>query len=166
VVLRTRGLIITLCVVAAFGALFLFAGEFGDVSGGVRAVLAVIIVALVGGITRLLQVGVHLEPDGIVIRDLTSTERLRRAEVLGLAAQPVGANRFRRVAVVCTDGRVLPAVWAIARATNMQWAGQVAWAASGFGPTQPQVEPKLAEVGRLAAAEPLPVATSDPGLTP
>jgi hypothetical protein len=167
VVLRTRGLIITLCVVAGLGGLILFAGEFGSgVSAGVRAVVAVVIVALIGGIVRLLFVGLRLEPDGIVIRDLTSTERLRRAEVLGLAAQPIARNRLRRVVVVCADGRVLPAVWVIARATNQQWAGQVSWAASGFGPTQPQAEAKLAEIGRLAVAEPLPVATPDPGLTP
>jgi hypothetical protein len=167
VVLRTRGLIVTLFVVAGIAALIaLAAAASSEASPGARAIGAIIIVAIGVGAVRLSLVGLRLEADTVVIRDLTSTERLRRADVLGLALQPVGANRFRRVAVVCNDGRVVPAVWTIARAMNTQWAGQVVWAASGFGPTQSQVEPKLTEAGRLATAGPPPVATPDPGLTP
>jgi hypothetical protein len=171
VVLRARGLIATVCAVAGVGALIALGTIVGHgVHPGVRAIGAVILIALIAGVARLTQAGLRLDANEVVIRDLTSTDRLSRAEVLGLATQPVGLGRFRRIAVVCTDGRVLPAVWTISSASNSEWAGQVAWAAAGFGPTQVEVGPKLADVSRLApdrvpAGQP-PVVTPDPGLTP
>jgi hypothetical protein len=161
------------CAVAGIGALIALGAVVGSgVQAGVRAVGAVILVALVVGVSRLIRAGLRLEANAVVIRDLARTEQLTRAEVLGLAAQPVCFGHFRRIAVVCADGRVLPAVWTLARATNLEWTGHMGWAAAGFGPTQDQVAPKLADVGRLAptgqAMLPgqLPVATPDPGLTP
>jgi hypothetical protein len=166
VVIRAQGLVATLCV---FGGVLALIGLAGAVSSGPasgRAVLVVIGVAAVVGVVRIARSGLRLEPYDVTVRGVTTTDRLGRAEVLGLAIQPIGPGRFRRLVVVCADGRVVPAVWTVGRADDPGWLNRAASAAYGFGPTQPEVADKLRATGRLAAAEPMPVALPDPGLTP
>jgi hypothetical protein len=165
VVVRTQGLIIGLCVAAGAFALFALAGIAAPGPGGGRAVLAVIGAGLTLGAVRIGMAGLRLEAEQTTIRGLVSTERLARADVLGLAIQPVW-RRFQRIAVVCTDGRVIPATWTIAGRSDTEWQRRAVWAASGFGPTQVEVSAKLADVARLVDAQPFPVASPDPGLTP
>jgi membrane protease YdiL (CAAX protease family) len=138
--------------------------EHGPASG--RAVAGVIGLAALATAVRLSQAGLRLDPDAITIRGLTTTDRLTRAEVLGLAIQPALGGRSRRLAVVCADGRVVPAVWTIGGNGDPGWA-QRAWRASyGFGPTQADVGPTLTRGARLVGTEGLPVVSPDPGLTP
>jgi membrane protease YdiL (CAAX protease family) len=166
VVVRAKGLVVTACVVCGVVAIFGLAGTSSSGPAGGRAIAgAVGVVALAAGL-RLTQAGLRLESQGLVIRGLTTTDRLTRAEVLGLAAQPVLGGRFQRLAVVCTDGRVVPAVWTAGSAGDQGWVTHGAWAASGFGSTQLEVTPTLTRAGRLVADGPLPVASPDPGLTP
>jgi membrane protease YdiL (CAAX protease family) len=54
----------------------------------------------------------------------------------------------------------------MARPENSNWHQQAAWAAAGFGPTQPAVERALSAHDRLASGGLLPVVTKAPGLTP
>jgi hypothetical protein len=166
VLVRAKGLVVTLCVLSGFLGLIGLAGIGSDGPASGRAVSGVIGIAALLCCGRLSMCGLRLEARSLTIRGLTTTDRLGRAEVLGLAIQSTAAGRLRRIAVVCTDGRVAPAVWTVARAVDAQWATRAAWAASGFGPTQPQVQDTLAEHGRLAGVELLPIATPDPGLSP
>jgi membrane protease YdiL (CAAX protease family) len=93
------------------------------------------------------------------------TQRLSRGEVLGLAVEPILRGRLRRIVVVCSDGRVIPASWTLSRPANDVWLGRVAWAAQGFGATQSGVEATLASGDRLQSPGLPPTATRDPGLT-
>jgi hypothetical protein len=168
VLIRARGLVIGLCIVAGFVALITLAATASPGPGGARAVAGVGGVALAAGVVRLTSVGLRLEPQQVVVRDLLATYRLPRAEVLGLALQPAPSTRlrYRRIAVVCTDGRVIPAAWTIASTSDVDWAHRAAWAGAGFGPTQAEVAPRLEAEQRLTTTEALPVASPDPGLTP
>lgn len=164
--LRAKGLVVTLCVLSGFVALIglLAIAASGPASG--RAVAGVIGVGGLVMCVRVAQSGLRLDPLAVTVRGLTTTDRLTRAEVLGLAVQPIVGGRLRRIAVVCADGRVVPAVWTVGRATDVEWSKRAAWAASGFGPTQLQVPERLTGIGRLAGTEVLPVASPDPELSP
>jgi membrane protease YdiL (CAAX protease family) len=166
VVLRAKGLVAALWLGYGFLAIVGVgaSASHGPASG--RAVGGVIGLAAAAGFVRMLRVGLRLDPTEVVIRSLTTTVRLTRAEVLGLAMQPVMRGRCRRLAVVCVDGRVVPAEWTVSGANNLEWTSHGAWAAAGFGPTQEQVAPTLAAARRLVAVDALPVATAEPGLTP
>jgi membrane protease YdiL (CAAX protease family) len=167
VVLRAKGLIVTVCVLSGVVALFGLAGT-ADSKGAAsaRAIAGVVgLVALIACV-RVSQAGLRLEPHDITIRGLTTTDRLTRAEVLGIAMQPMLWGRCRRLVVVCADGRAVPAVWTITTEGDEAWVRNGAWAAGGFGPTQADVAPTLARVGRLDGTAVLPIATPDPGLTP
>lgn len=164
-VLRARGLIVALCVVGGIITLFAFGSLAAPGPGSGRAVIAVIGAFVAAGTVRIGVAGLSLQPDEITIRDLLATYRFRRVEVLGLAIQPAWFG-FRRVAVVCADGRVVAASWTIAGSNDLEWTRRIKWAAAGFGPTQTQVAPKLHAIGRLAADQPMPVASPDPDLTP
>jgi membrane protease YdiL (CAAX protease family) len=167
VVIRAKGLVVGFCVVAGLVALTgLLASAGGGQTGGERALDIVVGLAALALCIRATQVGVRLEPLAVTVRGLTTTARLTRAEVLGLAAQPVAWGRFRRVAVICADGRVVPAVWTVTRASDAEWARRTAWAAHGFGPTQPQVAETLSGIGRLVGDETPPVVSEDPVLSP
>jgi membrane protease YdiL (CAAX protease family) len=167
VVVRAKGLIVTICVVTGFLA---FAGLIAIAGSGQnaqhRALDGVVGVAFLLLCVRTAMTGLRLEPMTMTVRGLTTTDRLTRAEVLGLAIQPIVRGRFRRIAVVCADGRVVPAVWTVGRATNPAWQLQAGTAASGFGSTQLQVADALTAVDRLAGVEQLPVVTTDPELSP
>jgi hypothetical protein len=173
VVIRAKGLILTLSVVGGVIGLFALGAIGGSGPAGSRAVAAVIGVGLIVGAVRIARCGLRLEPYDVTVQGLTSTDRFSRAEVLGLATQPVGLGRFRRLVVVCADGRVVPAVWTVGRTDDQEWLNRAVAAAYGFGPTQPEVAEKLRATGRLAAAgpmpeaaRPMPEAMPDPGLTP
>jgi membrane protease YdiL (CAAX protease family) len=167
VVLRAKLLIIGCAVLAGVAALsgLLGTGAQGATASG-RAISGVVGLVALAVALRLTTVGLRLDPGLVTIRGLTTTDRIQRVDVQGLAQQPVGCHRFTRLAVVTVDGRVIPAVWTIARASDDGWVRRGAWAAYGFGPTQPQVASVLNGVGRLAATDVLPTATPDPGLTP
>jgi hypothetical protein len=165
VVLRARGLIIALCVVGGLIALFAFGSLAAPGPGSGRAVAAVLGAYVAAGSARIAMAGLSLEPDGVMVRDVLATHRFTRAEVLGLAIQPIRFG-FRRIAVVCADGRVVPASWTIAGRNDLEWNRRVAWAAAGFGPTQPQVAAKLREVGRLVGDESFPIVSANPELSP
>lgn len=164
--LRAQGLVVTLSVMAGVLAAFVLLGTAASQPGGARAVEVVVGVALAAGSARLARCELRLEPHLVVVRNVLSTEEFGRADVLGLAVQPVGRGRFRRAAVVCTDGRVVAAPWTIGRRNDSAWLSRVAWAAYGFGPTQNDVAPQLHERDRLLRVDQLPVASPDPGLTP
>jgi membrane protease YdiL (CAAX protease family) len=166
VVLRARGLLVTVCVLTGLLAVFGLLGTTAKAPASSRAFVGVIAVVALVVCVRLSQAGLRLDPHEVTIRGLTTTDRLRRAEVLGLAMQPMVWGRCRRLVVVCEDGRVVPAVWTIATAGDEPWARGGARAAVGFGPTQAEVAPTLTRVGRLAGTDALPVATPDAGLTP
>jgi hypothetical protein len=166
VVLRTRWLVITLSVLAGLVGFFALIGIAAPQPGGGRAVEAVVGVAAVAATVRLARSGLCLEPNRVVIRDVRWTTEFARADVLGLAIQPVLGGRYRRLAVVLTSGRVVAAPWTMSRAADLDWANRAAWAAYGFGPTQIDVAGRLHEHERLDRVEQLPIATPDPGLTP
>jgi membrane protease YdiL (CAAX protease family) len=165
VVVRAKGLVVSVCVASGLLALIGLAGTTNGPAGN-RAVAGVVGLVGLAICVRLTQAGLRLDPYDITIRGLTTTVRLKRVEVLGLAAQPVAGGRWRRLAVVCSDGRVVPAVWTIGGALDATWERDGAWAAYGFGATQAEVAPTLARSRRLAGTGALPVATPDPGLTP
>jgi uncharacterized protein len=164
--MRAKGLIVAASIVSGLVAFFGLAGSLEHGPAGGRAVAGLIGVALLAVCIRLPQVGLRLDSNLVTITGLTTTDRLPRSEVLGLAIQPTFGGRLRRLAVVCSDGRVLSAVWTIGTAGDGEWARQGAWAAYGFGPTQPDVASTLTRLGRLSSIEVLPVVTPDPGLTP
>jgi hypothetical protein len=166
VLIRAKGLVITVSVLSAFAALIGLAGALSSGPASGRAIAIVIALAAIATVVRVAQTGLNLEPLGVTVRGLTTTDRLTRPEVLGLAIQPIARGRFRRIAVVCADGRVVPAVWTVARATDLAWAQHAAWAANGFGPTQLQVAETLTSRGRLAGTDLLPIVTADPELSP
>lgn len=150
-------------LLAAF-ALFGSAGP--DQAIGVRVGAIIVGLVAVTACVRIARAGLFLKPYCVTIRSLTTTERFPRADVLGLGVEPVGRGRLRRLVVVRADGRVTPAPWTLGRLTDAGWAREAAWAAYGFGPTQPAVATALQEQGRAAGTEVLPVVTPDPGLTP
>jgi hypothetical protein len=168
VLLRAQGFVVTACVGCGFLALFGLGGTAGSAPAGPRAISGVIGLVAIIAAARLRSVGLRLEPQQVVIRDLLATYHLSRAEVQGLALQsaPFTRLRYRRIAVVCTDGRVIPAAWTLANASDPDWVHRAGWAASGFGPTQAEVAPSLDSKHRLLAVEALPIASPDPGLTP
>lgn len=167
-VLRANGLIAALCVglgLVVLGGAAVTAAP--NSAGGARAIAAVVAVYALFLLVRLSQSGLRLEPDSVTVNGVNSKDRMTRAEVLGLAAQPVVFGRLRRLAVVCADGRVVPAVWTVTRArSSADWMRHAAWVAGGFGPTQLDVVPTLASLGRLENNDVLPVATAEPGLSP
>ena len=165
-VLRAQGLIIGICVVSGLVGLIALAGAITPGPAGGRAVAGLIGVAGLAVCVRLALTGLRLEPYTVTIRGLTTTDRIPRADVLGLAIQPVAWGRLRRLAVVCADGRVVPAAWTVAGNEDAQWAGRATWAGAGFGPTQVEVSPTVGRLGRLVADGPLPIVSPDPGLTP
>jgi hypothetical protein len=166
VLVRTRSLTVGLAALAGILTLIALGAAIGSGPAGGRAVGGVIAAVAIAAATRLTMVGVRLEPYQVVVRDLLATYRLDRTDVLGLAIEPVCFGRFRRLDVVCAEGRVVPAVWTIASAGDVEWARRAGWVASGFGPTQLQVEERLRRSDRLAGMDALPVALPDPGLTP
>jgi membrane protease YdiL (CAAX protease family) len=167
VVVRAKGLTVGLCIVSGVIGLIALLGTASNGAPSNRAILGVVGVTLIAICVRLTQTGLLLEANAVTIRGLTTTDRLTRAEVLGLAFQPIARGRLRRIAVVCADGRVVPAVWTVGSGTDLAWANKAAWAAYGFGPTQAEVAPTLTRHNRLATAlDALPVASPDPGLTP
>ena len=105
--LRANGLIVTLCVASGFFGFIalLLIGAPGPAQG--RWTFAVAGAVLVATCARLARAGLRLEPDAVTIRGLTTTDRLGRAEVLGLATQPFFFGWLRRLVVVCADGRVV-----------------------------------------------------------
>jgi uncharacterized protein len=166
VVLRAKGLIVPLCIVAGVIGFVALLATAGNGAPSARATAGLIGITLIAICLRLPRAGLSLEAYAVTIRGLTTTDRLTRGEVLGLAMQPVARGRLRRLAVVCTDGRVVPAVWTVGSTTDLAWANKAAWAAHGFGPTQAEVAPTLSGHHRLAGLDALPVASPDPGLTP
>jgi hypothetical protein len=167
VVVRAQGLVVSFCIFTGLIALLaLLASGAGQQSGGNRALDVVVGLVAAAASVRGTQVGVRFEPNTITVRGLTTNTRLTRTEVLGLAAQTFGWGRLRRLAVVCADGRTVPAVWTVATATDSAWATRMAGVAAGFGPTQPQVAETLERIGRLVGTESLPVVSEDPILSP
>jgi membrane protease YdiL (CAAX protease family) len=167
VTVRSRGVVVALGILAGFVAFVGLAGSLSSkVSGSGRAADIVVGLVAAGVCARVFSIGLWLEPQAITVRGLTTTTRLSRAAVLGLAVQPIASRRFRRVAVVCADGRVTPVVWSVARSANSDWLREIASAAAGFGPTQPDVAPALEASGRLLAVEMLPIVGPDPVLSP
>jgi hypothetical protein len=165
--LRSDGLVGAVCALAGVGLLITAPGVFiSSIDGGARAVEAVIAVALIALLSRIFLVGLRLDPLTTTVRDVLSTYRLDRADVLGLAVERVARGRYQRAIVVCADGRTIPASWTIAGANDGAWVARVALLAYGFGETQQRVAAKLHEHGRLATDGPVPLATRDPGLTP
>lgn len=165
--LRSDGLVGAVCALAGVGLLITGPGVFiSSIDGGARAVEAVVAVALIGLISRVFFVGLRLDPLTTTVRDVLWTYRLDRADVLGLAVERIARGRYQRVIVVCTDGRTIPASWTIAGASDGSWVARIAQLAYGFGETQHRVAATLDEHHRLAADGPVPLATSDPGLTP
>jgi hypothetical protein len=165
--LRSDGPVGAVCALASLALLVTLPIPFlSDTDGGTRAISIVAAVALIAVLSRIFLVGLRLEPNRTSVRDLLSTHRIARGDVLGLAVERVARGRYQRVVVVCTDGRLIPASWTIAGATNAGWVARVGHLAYGFGETQQQVAAKLAEHDRLAAEGPLPLANRDPGLTP
>jgi membrane protease YdiL (CAAX protease family) len=112
------------------------------------------------------RVGLFLDPWTTTLREVLGTCRIQRADVLGLAVERIARDKLQRLVVVCSDGRTIPAAWTVAGARNANWVAKAAYLAQGFGPTQMQVGPMLAEHDRLAAEGSIPLATRDPGLTP
>jgi membrane protease YdiL (CAAX protease family) len=175
VTLRSNGLVVTACVVSGMLGLFFLAGSAADGSAGARAIIAVIGLVAIASCIRLTRAGLQLDAATVTIRGLTTTEVLTRAEVAGLAVQRVLGGRLQRAVVVCTNGRVVPAVWTVASSPDPEWSRRLAWAAAGFGPTQPLVSGALSVADRLvpppapgsfAQVPVLPIASADPGLTP
>ncbi|MBV9485962.1 MAG: CPBP family intramembrane metalloprotease [Frankiaceae bacterium] len=164
--LRAQGLLVTLSVIAGLLAAFVLLGAVAPQPGGARAVEVVVGLAIAAAGVRLARCELRLEPDRVTIRNVLSTDEFRRADVLGLAIQPTARGRYRRIAVVLADDRVVAAPWTIGRIDDPDWANRAAWAAYGFGPTQNAVADRLGAAGRLDRIEQLPVATPDPGLTP
>jgi membrane protease YdiL (CAAX protease family) len=164
---RAKGLIVATCVVTGFVGLISIIAIVGSGQHAQdRAIEAVIGVALLIVCARTATTGLRLEPMTMTVRGLTTTDRLSRAEVLGLAIQPIARGRFRRIAVVCADGRVVPAVWTVGARSNIGWEFRASGAASGFGSTQLQVADTLASHGRLAGVGQLPLVTTEPELSP
>jgi hypothetical protein len=168
VTFRARGLCITVSVVTAIGAFFFVLAALADPrdSAGGRSVAGLIGLALLVVCIRVARSGIQLEPHRLTVRGLSTTDRVGRVEVAGLAVQRFGRDRLMRLAVVRTDGSVLPVVWSVTRVGNQPWLAKVAWAASGFGVTQEQVPQALAKSDRLAGTDGLPLVTVDPGLAP
>jgi membrane protease YdiL (CAAX protease family) len=165
--IRSDAVVGPLVGLASVGVLIFGLGELAaGISAGERAVLAVITVVLVACLVRLLRTGLTLDPWSTTVRDVLATYRLPRADVLGLAVERVARGNYQRLVVVCSDGRVVPASWTIARSSNQEWVTRAAYLAQGFGATQAQVASTLAERDRLAADGSIPLATRDPGLTP
>jgi hypothetical protein len=168
VTFRARGLCITVSAVAAIGALLFglaAVAAINDSASG-RSVSGLIGLALALVAVRVARSGIQLEPNQLTVRGLSTTERLGRAEVAGLAVQRFGRDRLMRMVVVRTDGTVVPVVWSVTRVGNQPWLAKVVWAGSGFGVTQERVPTALSESGRLAGQDTLPLVTGDPGLTP
>jgi membrane protease YdiL (CAAX protease family) len=174
VLVRAQGLVVTAIVLCGLATLtFAAAAASPHASGAASAISAVIAAVAAGTAARLSLVGFRLEANQMTLRSLTSTDRVARAEVAGLAVQPAFAGGLRRLALVCTDGRVLPAVWAISRASVDAWDQKAAWLAAGFGDTQAQVPSVLQAAGRYAGtavmprvSAALPLVTPDPVLSP
>jgi membrane protease YdiL (CAAX protease family) len=165
--IRSDGAFGATLAAAAFGVLFTLPGVFDtDADVGVRVVVGIAGVVLLGFIGRLLRVGLVLDPWTTTVREILGTYKLQRNEVLGLAVERIARDRFQRLVVVCADGRTVPAAWTIAGANNAGWVARSAYLAQGFEPTQGRVAATLAEHGRLAADGSIPLATRDPGLTP
>jgi hypothetical protein len=164
VLLRTRGLAVGLAVFSGFlGGLFLLASTPPRETAGERA--GTLVVGLVAAAVswRSARAGLRLEPDAVTVRGLTWSERLPRADVVGLAVTPALRGRAKVLSVVARDGRVIAAGWTIAGSANQEWDGRAAYAASGSGPTQPLVGPALDAVGRAAAGTGI---SDRPGETP
>jgi Type II CAAX prenyl endopeptidase Rce1-like len=168
VTLRSRALCLPVAIVSGFlGFVFLLAAAVpDDRSASNDALVAVIGLAMALVCLRVARAGLQLESQRITVRGLSTTQTLTRAEVAGLAVQRFARDKLMRLAVVGTDGTVVPVVWSVTRATNQPWLAKAVYAASGFGVTQEQVTADLDGAGRLAGQESLPVATADPGLTP
>jgi membrane protease YdiL (CAAX protease family) len=165
--IRSDGVVASVVAFCSLGVLVTIpAAIFATGDAGPRAVEAIVGLAFAGLLLRVARSGLQLEAYQIVINEALWTQQLSRAEVLGLAVEPVLRGRLRRIVVVCTDGRVIPASWTLSRPANEAWLGKVGWAAQGFGPSQVEVEATLAARGRLGASGLPPVATRDPGLTP
>ncbi|HEX3707782.1 MAG TPA: type II CAAX endopeptidase family protein [Mycobacteriales bacterium] len=165
--IRSQGLVGAVCALAAVGALGAIPGvvDPNNDPGG-RAIEGVIAALLIAALIRVPQTGLSLDPWKITVRDVLTTYRLERTEVLGLAVERVAHGRFQRLIVVTVDGRTIPASWTIAGAANAEWVTHAAYLAQGFGVTQAGVAEALKAHGRFAADGPLPLATRDPGLTP
>jgi hypothetical protein len=166
VLVRAKGLVIAVCLCSGFVALIGLAGVAAAGPARGRVILLVLGVAAAVSCVRVAQSGLRLEPLAVTVRGLTMTERLTRAEVAGLAIQPFLGGRCRRLAVVCADGRVVPAPWTVSWSNDAAWSRDAEWAAYGFGPTQLQVPDALTEAGRMAGIDALPVVTPDPELSP
>ena len=152
---------------AGGGAIFVLTGVFDSSADvGERVVVGIVAGVLEAFGMRAALVGLSLAPWTITVRDVLATYKLPRGDVLGLAVERVARGRFQRLVVVCADGRIIPANWTIARASNANWVARASYLAQGFGPTQAEVSATLAEHDRLAADGPIPLATRDPGLTP
>ena len=102
--MRAQGLIVASCVVSGLVGLIALAGAIPTGPAGGRAVAGLIGVAGLVVCLRLALAGLRLEPYTVTVRGLTTTDRIPRADVLGLAIQPAAWGRLRRLAVVCADG--------------------------------------------------------------
>jgi hypothetical protein len=168
VTVRARGLCtITAIASGGLGALFLLVAAVPD-DGKVaeQVVIGVLGLALLIVAARVARAGVQFESGQLVVRGLSTTDRLARADVAGLAIERLLAGRLMRLAVVSVDGTVVPVVWSVTKASNQSWLATAAWAASGFGVTQERVAATLARVDRLSGQDALPVVSADPGLAP
>jgi membrane protease YdiL (CAAX protease family) len=166
VVVRSNLAVIGGAVLSGLAALLFFGASFAHESGGARAVEAVIAVTAAIATWRIARAGLRLEPQLVIVRGLTTTDQLARSDVLGLAIQPFAQGRLRRIAVVCVDGRVVPAVWTVSLTRTDEWDRRAAWAAHGFGSTQLEVSQTLESVDRLAGDAAVPFVTPDPVLSP
>ena len=156
-------------------------GEAGqDVDGGQRALLAVVAVALAVIGVRLLNAGLVVRPDVVIVRSLFWSRRLRAAEVAGLAIVTVARGRSAALAVVGRDGAVVASPFSMWRLRTHELQRAVAAAARDVVSVAgaQDVAAVLTDAGRLehpaaftvaATSEAMvavPAATPDPGLTP
>ncbi len=166
--IRARALCTEIVLVSGLlGALFLLVAAVpGSGSVTEHIVLGLLGAAAVVVSLRIGRAGVHFASDSVTIRGLSTTERLTRAGVVGLAVQRFWRGRLMRLAVVQVDGTVSPVVWSVTWRGNRTWLATAAYAASGFQVTQDRVSVTLEAADRLAGLDVLPLVTPDPGLSP
>ena len=76
------------------------------------AVVAAIAATLV---VRTLLAGLAVGRDGVVVRSLVWSRRIKGDQVAGLAVEPVGRHRWARLVIVTVEGETVPCAFAVWR---------------------------------------------------